>query len=82
MDNDPREVDKLGIELQAMGYEAEVQNMVPKSQENLDASNVGGLGPQRQAADQSSSGLYTNPNVSYSLFILSSGLYSTSREYL
>jgi hypothetical protein len=72
--SDLREVDKLGIELQATGYEVEVQDgqgikMVPTSQEQSDTSNPIGLGPQRPIPAQSAPAPHTNTNVSQ-LFLL------------
>jgi hypothetical protein len=69
--SDPREVDKLGIELQATGYEAEVRDnhgikMVLTSQGQSDTTDPIGLGPQRSSAAQSAPAPYTNTNVSYS----------------
>jgi hypothetical protein len=72
--SDPREIDKLGIELQATGYEAEVKDshgikMVPTSQEQSDTSNPVGLGPQRSSAAQSEPAPHTNSNVSRSFLL-------------
>jgi hypothetical protein len=69
--SDPREVDKLGRERQATGYEDEVQDdhgikMVLTSQEQSDSSDPIGLGSQRSSAAQSAPAPHTNTNVSHS----------------
>ena len=69
--SDLREVDKLGRELQATGYEDEVQDdhgikMVLTSQEQSDSSDPIGLGSQRSSAAQSAPAPHTNTNVSHS----------------
>ncbi|KAE9371104.1 hypothetical protein N431DRAFT_19527 [Stipitochalara longipes BDJ] len=66
--SDRREVDKLGVELQATGYEPEVQDnhgikLVPTGQENSDTSNPIGPEYQRTSAGQSVPAQYSNANV-------------------
>lgn len=72
--SDPREVDKLGIELQATGYETEVLDnhgikMVPTSQEQSDTGNPIVLGPERSSAAQSEPAPYINTKVSQSFLL-------------
>jgi hypothetical protein len=68
----PGEVEKLGIELQATGYELEVQDShgvkhVPTDQGQVNGPKPVTPAPQRSNAAQSAPAPPTNPNVSDTL---------------